>query len=56
VSVPYGKLCPESEAIMIICSMCEDVLYTDTMPEGLDEIAKVVCAICAFDYTMEGAI
>lgn len=38
---------------MIICSMCEDVLYTDTMPEGLGEIAKVVCAVCAFDYTME---
>lgn len=54
MSVPYGKLCPERQAIMIICSMCEDVLYTDTMPEGLDEIAKVVCAICAFDYTMEG--
>ena len=33
--------------------MCEDVLYANTMPEGLDELTKVVCAMCAFDYTME---
>jgi hypothetical protein len=40
---------------MIVCSKCDDVLYSDTMPEGLDEIVKVMCADCAFNYTMEGA-
>lgn len=49
------SLAIESEDKMIICSKCDDVLYTDTMPEGLDEIVKVMCADCAFNYTMEGA-
>ncbi len=37
---------------MIVCSMCDDVLYTDTMPNGLDDVEKVVCASCAYNYTM----
>ena len=53
MSDPYGKLCPESEVTMIVCSKCDDVLYSNTMPEGLDELVKVMCAICAYDYTME---
>ena len=55
MSDPYGKLLPESEETMIVCFECNDVLYTNTMPEGLDETVKVMCAMCAFDYTMEGA-
>ena len=55
MSVPYGILCPESEVTMIVCSMCDDVLYANTMPNGLGELEKVVCAICAYDYTMEFA-
>lgn len=40
---------------MIVCSMCDDVLYLNTMPNGLAELEKVVCAVCAYDYTMEFA-
>lgn len=40
---------------MIVCSMCDDVLYSNTMPNGLGELEKVVCFVCAFDYTMEFA-
>jgi hypothetical protein len=40
---------------MIICSKCDDVLYTDTMPEGFDDVVLVMCATCEFDFTMEGA-
>lgn len=38
---------------MIVCSKCDDVLYSDTMPNGLGEIEKVMCQMCAYDYTME---
>lgn len=55
MSDPYGILCPESEVTMIVCSMCDYVLYSNTMPNGLGELEKVVCADCAFDYTMEFA-
>lgn len=37
---------------MIICSMCDDVLYFGTMPANCAEMEKVVCGICAHDYAM----
>lgn len=38
---------------MIVCRKCDDVLYTDTMPEALNDIEFVLCQSCAYSYTME---
>ena len=40
---------------MIVCVKCEDVLYYGTMPASCAELEKVMCAMCAYDYTMEEA-
>ena len=37
---------------MIICSKCDDVLYFGTMPASCSEVEKVMCGMCAYDYTM----
>jgi hypothetical protein len=37
---------------MIVCKKCDDVLYTNTMPEGTGEIVYVLCEMCARAYTM----
>jgi hypothetical protein len=37
---------------MIICSMCDDVLYFGTMPAVCAEMEKVVCGMCAHNYAM----
>jgi len=37
---------------MIVCKKCDDVLYTNTMPEGSDEIVYVLCESCSRSYTM----
>lgn len=39
---------------MIVCRKCDDVLYTNTMPEGLDTIEFVMCVSCAYSYEMIG--
>ena len=37
---------------MIVCKKCNDVLYTNTMPEGLDEVVQVLCLSCTYSFTM----
>ncbi len=41
---------------MIVCKKCGDVLYTNTMPEGVDEVVEVMCLMCASRYTMSVTI
>lgn len=38
---------------MIICRECDEVLYFGTMPESCNEVEIVMCASCAYNYTME---
>jgi len=43
----------ERKSQMIVCRKCDEVLYVGTMPENCNDFEIVMCASCAYDYTME---